>query len=245
MMKTPLVLALALAATASLGFGAYTEVVHETHPLSSDGTIELQNVNGAIEITAWDKNEVEIEATKSVSKEEKLKILQVKIDAQPTKLVINTEYPRELKNSNASVAYKLHVPARAQLKNIKSVNSSITVDGVRGQLVCETVNGAVKLHGVADSATAKSVNGGVWVEAELLPKNARVTAETVNGGCEFRAPAELEASIDAHTVNGGCHSDLAGNTTRSGRNSLKQTLGSGGAKVSLSAVNGGVKIAQR
>jgi hypothetical protein len=89
-MKTiPTCLLIALLATAASG--AVTETISQTHPLAADGTIALSNVNGTISITAWDRNEVAIEAVKKAENAEDLARIQVKIDAQPTRLTVTIE----------------------------------------------------------------------------------------------------------------------------------------------------------
>ena len=42
-----------------------TEKFSQTYPLDANGSIRLENVNGSVEIIAWDKNEVALEAEKS------------------------------------------------------------------------------------------------------------------------------------------------------------------------------------
>ena len=55
-------LAMAFEAHASDWQGSETEEFHQTYPLSSTGRIELQNINGSVQITAWDKNEIKAKA---------------------------------------------------------------------------------------------------------------------------------------------------------------------------------------
>jgi hypothetical protein len=40
------------------------EVIHQTFPLNEQGTVELSNVNGDVTIRGWEKNEVDMKATK-------------------------------------------------------------------------------------------------------------------------------------------------------------------------------------
>jgi hypothetical protein len=58
------VLALALQARASDWQGSETEEFHESYPISANGQIELHNINGPVEIKAWDRNEVKEDANK-------------------------------------------------------------------------------------------------------------------------------------------------------------------------------------
>jgi hypothetical protein len=58
------VLALALQARASDWQGSETEEFHQSYPISANGQIELHNINGPVEIKAWDRNEVKVDAIK-------------------------------------------------------------------------------------------------------------------------------------------------------------------------------------
>jgi hypothetical protein len=41
-----------------------TEEFHQTYSLTSDGRVSLNNINGAAHISAWDRNEVKVDAVK-------------------------------------------------------------------------------------------------------------------------------------------------------------------------------------
>jgi hypothetical protein len=66
------VLALALQARASDWQGSETEEFHESYPISANGQIELRNINGPVEIKAWDRNEVKVDAIKRGWSKERL-----------------------------------------------------------------------------------------------------------------------------------------------------------------------------
>jgi len=52
------------AAHASDYRGAFTEEFHQTYALASDGRVELENVDGAVHISTWDRDEVKVDAVK-------------------------------------------------------------------------------------------------------------------------------------------------------------------------------------
>ena len=47
----------------ALGGNNVSEEFHRTVTLNANGRVSLENINGNVEITGWDKNEVQIEAT--------------------------------------------------------------------------------------------------------------------------------------------------------------------------------------
>src|SRR5581483_2517196 len=53
--------AVVLSVAAVPGF-SITKDFNQSYPLETGGSFELQNVNGAVEVQGWDRNEVEIHA---------------------------------------------------------------------------------------------------------------------------------------------------------------------------------------
>src|SRR4051812_34231982 len=159
-MKTPaLLLTTALLAFAPGAGASVTENFKQTYPLDANGTVHLDNVNGDIDIVAWDKAEVSLEAEKKGKTDADLAKVTLEIDSSPAKLSIKTKYAKDgwFGNVNASVRYKLMVPAGARLQKIDSVNSDINVTGVRGSVDLDTVNGKITARGLANDARLDSV----------------------------------------------------------------------------------------
>jgi len=53
-------------------YGKLTEEFHHTYPLGAGGRVELDNINGAVHITAWDKDEVKVDAVKYANTKERM-----------------------------------------------------------------------------------------------------------------------------------------------------------------------------
>ena len=87
-----------LGAILALMFSAYahaqefTEEFHHTYALTADGRIELHNINGAVHITGWDRNEVKIDAVKYAGTKERLDEARIEVEAQPDSISIRTKY---------------------------------------------------------------------------------------------------------------------------------------------------------
>jgi len=63
-------LVLVLTAVFAVPSYAITKEVNQSYPLQPGGSFELQNVNGAIDVQGWDRNEVEIHAVKTAKLKE-------------------------------------------------------------------------------------------------------------------------------------------------------------------------------
>ena len=254
-MKTTLrLLAITTAAlfAAALASASVTETFTHTYPLTADGVIHLDNVNGDINISAWDKAEVTLVAEKRAKDDEDLKRVEIIIDTQPSHLAIKTKYNK--KNgwsffgnwSNASVRYKLMVPVGARLEKIDSVNSDITVTGVHGAVNLDTVNGRIEASGLTSDARIESVNGSLRAEFASLDRVQEIKLESVNGSAEVTLPKGASASIKTSSVNGGSRIDQPIKLSHSGSHSLAGDIGSGsGPRIEIETVNGGISIREK
>src|ERR1700686_5667929 len=134
-------LILALGADASDHRGALTEEFHQTYTLTADGRVELDNINGPVHISTWDRNEVKVDAIKSASTKERLDEARISIDAGKDYVSIRTKYRARDQtwnddtwhNNPPSVEYTVTVPLAAHLDEIKLINGSLDVTGVSGE----------------------------------------------------------------------------------------------------------------
>ncbi len=221
-----------------------TEEFHKTVPLNATGRVSLENVNGNVEITGWDKNEVQIDAVKSARDQERLEEAKIELDGSGDAVRIRTRYPEGHTNNNpASVHYTLHVPAGAQLDKISLVNGSLEVAQVQGEVDASLVNGKLTAHDLAGRTKLSTVNGSSNVEFRSLTNVSEIKISAVNGSINLVLPASPNAEISASSVNGSIKTDFpiqvqSGFTGRR----LTGTLGSGGTRIDLSNVNGSTHI---
>lgn len=221
-----------------------TEDFHKTVPLNAMGRLSLENVNGNVEITGWDKNEVQIDAVKSARDQQRLDEAKIEVEGSGDAVHIRTRYPEGQSNNNpASVHYTLHVPAHAQLERINLVNGSLELSQVLGDVDAELVNGKLKAHDLAGRAKLSTVNGSSDIAYSTLANVSEVRISAVNGNINLVLPASPNANISASTTNGGIKSDFPMQVESGfvGRH-VSGTLGSGGTRIELSNVNGSTHI---
>src|SRR5215468_4294203 len=73
----------------------YKEDFHGNFALKSGGRLEIENFNGSIEITGWDKDSVEVTATKYAPTEDLLRNLKIEVNAQGETVRIRTVRPTD------------------------------------------------------------------------------------------------------------------------------------------------------
>ena len=241
---------LALAAHASDHEGKVTEELHKTYALTSDGRIELDNINGAVHISSWDRNEVKVDAVKYADSKERLDEARIEIDSSKSSISIRTKYPNHDQtwnwgshNNPAGVEYTLTVPRTARLDEIKLINGSLDVTGVTGEVHASCINGRLEAHNLAGRAELSTINGRLDARFDQLA-GSRVELNSVNGSVELTIPSDSKAEVEASTVSGSIDNDFGLHVNKHqyvGRD-LRGQIGSGGTHIKLENVNGRIAI---
>ncbi len=229
--------------------GSLTEEFHQTYSITPDGRVELENINGDVHISSWDRNEVKVDAVKYADTKEQLDAAKIEIDSGKDYLEIRTKYPDHdhtfnwgSRNNPASVEYTLTVPRSARLDEIKLVNGALDVSGVAGEVRASCVNGRIDAKNLTGEAKLSTVNGRLNAAFDGLASNS-VSLNSVNGGIELTIPSDSNARIEASTVSGGIDNDFGLHVShRFVGHNLDGELGNGGAHIHLEDVNGRIEI---
>jgi hypothetical protein len=224
-------------------FGVTREFA-QTYPLRSGGSLELNNVNGTVHIEAWDKDVVEVRAVKTTpGKESTLDRVSIDVDSRPDGgLSISTRYPQE-EGVEVAVDYTVHVPRRAQVTRVNTVNGSLRVTALDSVGDLHTVNGNIEVFEGSGNVHAHTTNGDVYLELKRPADSKGALAETTNGSVLLAIPVDLPADLEAHCMNGSFSSELpvvmrAAVQTRV----LHGKLGGGGSPIRLGTVNGAIRV---
>jgi len=240
----------ALGAYAADHRGALTEEFHQTYALTPDGRIELDNINGAVHISSWDRNEVKVDAVKYADTKERLDEAQIEVDSGKDYLSIRTKYRDHdhtwnsgSHNNPASVEYTLTVPRTVRLDEIKLINGSLDITGLSGEIRASSINGRLEARDLAGRAELSTINGPLEARFAQLAEHD-VDLKSVNGPVELTIPSDSQARIEASTVSGGIENNLGlrVNHHRFVGHDLRGELGNGGTHIRLNDVNGRIEI---
>ena len=239
----------AMGAHASDRRGEFTEEFHQTYPMTPDGRIELDNINGPVHISSWDQNSVKVDAVKYADTKERLEEAKIEIDSGKDFLSIRTKYPNHNNswtsgshNNPASVEYTLTVPRAVRLDEIRLINGSLDISGVTGEVRASCINGELRARDLAGRARLSTINGRLDARFDQL-SGSGMELNSVNGEVEMTIPSDSNAQIDANTVSGGIHNDFGLHVSHHfvGHN-MHGELGSGGTHIKISNVNGRIEI---
>jgi DUF4097 and DUF4098 domain-containing protein YvlB len=249
--------------TGALGLGAAAfgdtadelrEEFHQTYPLSANGRVSLHNVSGAVRITAWDRNEVRVDAVKRAERRERLAEAEIKVESTADSIRIWTKYPdrdtritRDEKNrydNAASVDYTLSVPRGARLDSVELVSGSLDITGVAGDVRASTVSGRLKAMGLAGEAKLSTVSASLDATFERLSELKPVTLNSVSGAIVLTLPSDVQAQVRANTLSAPITNDfgIEGRTGNYMGRELYGQLGKGGTQIRLNSVSGRITI---
>ncbi len=227
--------------------------------LKSGSSLTVKNVNGAVTVEAWDREEVEFRGEfKPSSRDEHVK---VEIDRTAKGLEIVGRLPRNSEGwgyRGPECRMELKVPRRV-LAHISTVNGAVSLKGTQGETSLESVNGAVTVSAHADGLKASTVNGAIHVDSvqgalklktvngaiearDLDTQGGSLKASTVNGQVRIQS-AGLKGKLEATTLNGSLNLKAKGaEQVEASKRRLSAVFQGGTAAIDLSTVNGSITV---
>jgi DUF4097 and DUF4098 domain-containing protein YvlB len=228
-----------------LSLGPVEEQFHQSYPLASGGRVSLDNINGNVKVTAWDRDEVRVDAVKRASSRDRLDEARIVVDSSPDAIRIQTRYAdSNLENDAAYVEYRLNIPRQAQVDEIRLVNGSLGVDGLSGDVRASTVNGSIKASNLTGDAKISTVNGRVEANFNRLGEASSIYLNSVNGNIEVSLPHDAHADFTANNVTGNINNDFGFPVERGPfiGSKLKASWKGGGTRIKVRNVNGNILI---
>lgn len=197
---------------------AYTleEGFEKVIPRRDASLLDVDNVNGSIHVSSWNKDSVRIEAVKKVKAgsreeaEEWMEELKIEVSRRDGEISVETVYPRRRgwgtldlifrRWTKGKVDYKIYVPADIDL-SLHTVNGSVEAGKIRGDIRAGTTNGGVHIEEVEGDVRGSTTNGGI----EVNSVGGDVEAKSVNGEIKLY---EISGSILASTTNGSVRAEV-------------------------------------
>jgi hypothetical protein len=235
--------ALCVAASAAIAMAATCshEEFCETYAFSAKGRIALENLNGDVRITTWDRPEVRVEAFTRGQRPDGARIL---VDSTESALSIRTRYDADAAAEPAAVEYRLTVPRTATLEDIRLVNGALSIVGLAGDVKATAINGSIDAQDLEGQADLSTINGKLDAAFFRICDARSISLRSVNGPITLSLPADAKASVDAHNKSGGIRSAY-GRPQRvvgAGGHALRTNIKGGGARIKVNNVNGGISI---
>lgn len=233
-------------------------------PAAAGAWLNVRNLNGSIRVEQGSGNQVEVRATKSWRRgnPEDVRVQVTRYGPGDRDVLVCALWNEESictpdeyrtrrsgdrnrnrkRDNDVSVQLVVTVPQGVHVAG-SSVNGSVDVTGVSGQIDASSVNGNVRAESSGGPVEAKAVNGNVLARMGRISGTEDLSYSTVNGNVLVEFSGDLNADIEMSTVNGGFETNfplpLRG---RINPKHIRATVGSGGQRIKLSTVNGSVEL---
>lgn len=231
-----------------------TEEFHQTYPLTGTGRVSIENINGGVRIAVWDQDSVKVDAVKKAYRRERLNEAKIEVNATGDTVRIKTRYPDEDQtftddwskrhNNPASVEYSLTIPRKARLDSAELINGALDIEGAEGDIKASSINGRVTASGLKGEVKLSTINGNLEATFSQLDETKPISLNSINGGVTLIIPSDANAQLKASTIHGGIKNDF-GLPVQHGDyvgHELYGQVGTGGARIRLGNVNGGISI---
>ena len=222
--------------------------------VGAGGWMQIRNVNGSVRVEGTSGSEVEVRATKRVRRgsADDVRVEVRRFDGGRSVVACAVwgestcdedgyHGRSNTRESDVRVDFVVRVPRGVNVEP-HTVNGTVRVADVTGEVRASTVNGDVEAYSLGGPVEVETVNGDV--DARMGRVGTRdMRFGTVNGSVTLALPAALDADVELDTVNG--HFDADYPLTLSGRvnpRHLRATIGRGGPRLKVSTVNGSVKL---
>lgn len=239
--------------------GEYTtEEFRNTYDVYPGTVLEVDNINGGIIVTSWDKDQVEIYALmKTQYGQDELDKVSIEVNTG-AKMVVKTKHP-SMVTARVSVEYEIKVPEEVTVERLETTNGAIvlrdttgdttlhasnggiTVKNVDGSVKASTSNGFIEIEDVPGVREVSTSNGWIKVEIPALINDLEIT--TSNGAVTIYVAADLDADVKMSTSNGrlSVH-DIQLTIKESSSTRIEGTLGDGGYDLTIETSNGNIDL---
>ncbi len=201
--------------------GRVSEDFHTT-VTQAPASIEVHNAVGGIDIVAWDKPSVEIDARKWGDSIDDVRAITVSVQPSASTLVVTSHFPAN--STHCRVEYTIHAPANANLNLEESV-------------------GGVKSSGFTGDARESTSTGAVAATMAAVGGSQRIALHVSVGAISLQIPAQSSARISASTSVGPVKANFPLSFTQNFvGSSAKGSIGKGDAQVELTTATGAIAI---
>lgn len=239
--------------------GEYTtEEFRKTYEVESGTKLEVDNINGAISVTSWDKDQVEVYALmKTQYGQDELDKVSIEVSTGAN-MVVKTKYP-SLGTVRVSVEYEIKVPKEIAVERLETTNGAIVLTDTTGDTTLHASNGGITVKNVDGSVKASTSNGFIeiedvtgvreistsngWIKVGIPALSNDLEITTSNGAVTVYVTADLDADVVMSTSNGRVTvHDIQLTIKESSSTRIEGTLGVGGYDLTIQTSNGNIDL---
>jgi DUF4097 and DUF4098 domain-containing protein YvlB len=222
---------LALSLATASAWGADDRNFENSLPADPSGSVRISNVAGTVNVTGWDRAQVEVKARLYGSAQ------RVDVFRDGDRITIKVVYPRSMREGEAKL--DVRIPQQSDL-DVSAVSAEVQTSRLTGPQRLTTVSGDIRAE-FARNFEGKTVSGDMRLRGDRQPGNVRLSS--VSGDVVLERGAR---DLEATTVSGDLVLDVTSGTTirtrtTSGDLSLRGSLVRGG-RVDAETISGDLTV---
>ncbi|HEY9284931.1 MAG TPA: hypothetical protein VIP46_15850 [Pyrinomonadaceae bacterium] len=219
--------------------------VRQTYQLSPTAGVEVTGIEGPVEVETTDGGPAEVHFTRTAQSQTEYDCEKLVVEHTPERLSLRRRRGDGggCRVIRASERLRLTVPRSASL-SFKGIEGDLTVGPTDGVLRLSGIEGYVRVAQTR-AAEMRSLEKGLSLTVERLGETG-VSVSNVEGAVEFYVAGDLNADLRITSSSGDISADLPGaQVSRQGPRSYAARLGAGGASISLSGIEGAVRVRRK
>ncbi|MFK8014650.1 MAG: hypothetical protein AB8G17_04360 [Gammaproteobacteria bacterium] len=244
----------------------------KTFSVGSQPMLEVSNIWGDVTIVSGPPGEIEVafESIRSAADarnfERSRSVLPLTIEQDGNAVIArvgrqhtNNNYEPNCRRCKLDVQFTITVPQDADIDASTINDGSVTVNDVGGTVSASNINGPIHIAGLERCGDINSINGAVLLDYKIAP-DADCAIRTINGDIIVGLPTPPALDLAIDLANGKVRSEfdvaaMAIPATVEQRSRGDKTIynieqmaglriGSGGATLKITSMNGNVQIAR-
>jgi hypothetical protein len=237
-----------------------TDYFNGSYAVNEQTILTITNINGQVEISSWDGNNVTINAVKKSSfGQEELDKIDINVTSIGNYLNIQTKYTG-LSTIQGSVDMNIKVPHTIHIESVTTSNGAIQITDTNGDLNALSSNGAIIIDTVDGYVSAETSNGRIEVKGttgikdrirtsngaisvEVADFRDNISIETSNGPVAVYLNPSVNATIEMTTSNSQITFEgISLNVQLLEQTHVIGSLGSDGRKIEIHTSNGKIQL---
>ncbi len=222
----------------------------QNYQLAAGALVKVSGINGTVNVETTNSSTAEVHVMRSARTRAALERHRVIVEQTATGLYIHGENDKhgdwdDRRDNGVRQRVTLRLPRQIEL-NASGINGRTTVGEVDGPVRLSGINGRVEVAQARGYSDISGINGSVTIMiTQLGERGIRVSG--VNGGVELRFADALNADLHVNGINGSVDADVPNVVVqgRINRSNFNAQIGTGGAPINVSGVNGHVRLAPR
>jgi hypothetical protein len=224
--------------------------VRQSYQLTPGAVVRVAGINGGVDVETTSGSAAEVHIVRSARTRADLEHRKVIIEHTGSSLTVRGENDGErryARGEQPQVRQRVTLRLPRQIDFTASgINGRTNVGEVDGPVKISGINGKVEVAQAVGYSELSGINGTVIVTiSQLGERGIRVSG--INGAVELRFTDALNADLKVTGINGSVNADMP-NVSVLGtvsRNNFNARIGSGGSPITVSGVNGRVRLAPR